>query len=210
MVNINILSERYATPEINRIFSREGKILAERDLWIAVMIAQRELGLNIPAEDIQKFEDAKEKIDLDRIDALESVSKHDVQARKEAYIEVAKAGQHLHKGMTSRDLTDNVEQMQFRDAARIIFGRNVSILRHMLDNALKYENYVLTARTHLQPAQPTLLGRRFSMWAEELLLHLKNFERFIEGYPLRELKEQLELNLTCLLYLKETKVKLLD
>ncbi len=188
MVNPNILSARYATLDINAIFSEEGKILAERDLWLAVMKSQRELGLDIPEDDIQKFEDAKEKIDLKRIREIERVTKHDVKAKIEAYVEVAGTGQYLHRGMTSRDLTDNVEQMQIKNSARIIFDKNISVLRHMLDNAKKYQDYIITARTHHQPAQPTLLGRRFSMWAEELLFHLKSFESFIDNYPLRGIK----------------------
>ncbi len=188
MVNANVLSERYVTSEINEIFSERGKILAERELWLVVMRAQRELGLKIPLEDIEKFERAKEDINFDLIKEIERKTQHDIKAKIEAYVKASGAGQHLHKGMTSRDLSDNVEMMQYRNAARIILGRNVSVLRHMLDNASKYQEHVLTARTHNQPAQPTLLGRRFSMWAEELLLHLGNFESFIDSYPLRGIK----------------------
>ncbi len=183
----NILSARYATPEMNAIFSEKGRIILERNLWIAVMKAQRELGLNISSEDITRFEAAKEKVDLDLIKEIEGRTKHDVKAKIEAFVQAAGAGQHLHRGMTSRDLTDNVEQMQYRDAAKLVFNRNVSILRHMIQNAEKYSDYIL-ARTHNQPAQATLLGRRFSMWAEELMLHLYGFERFIESYPLRGIK----------------------
>jgi len=188
MTNANVLSSRYVGPEINEIFSEKGKAIAERELWIAVMMAQRELGLDIPSEDIEKFERAKLDVNLELIKEIELKTKHDVKAKIEAFVQTAKAGQHVHKGMTSRDLTENVEQMQIRNAAKIIFGRFISVLRHMIDNSMKYKDYVLTARTHNQPAQPTLLGRRFSMWAEELLYHLKNFESFIENYPLRGIK----------------------
>lgn len=188
MANVNVLSERYATPEINDEFSEPGKIRAERKLWIAVMRGQRALGLDIPAEDIEKFERAVEDVDLGLIKEIEKRTKHDVKAKIEAFIKAAGAGQHLHKGMTSRDLTDNVEQMQYRNAAKIILGRNVSVLRHLLDNAQKYDEHVITARTHNQPAQPTLLGRRFSMWAEEMIPHLEAFEAFVDAYPLRGMK----------------------
>jgi len=141
--NPNVLSERYATPETNRIFSEEGKIIAERELWIAVMKAQRELGLKIPSEEIEKYEKAKNSVDFELIKEIESKTKHDVKARIEAFVTAAGAEEHIHKGMTSRDLTDNVEQMQIRDASKILFGRYISILRHMNDRAEEYKGIVL-------------------------------------------------------------------
>ena len=188
MANINVLSQRYAGPEINRIFSDEGRILAERELWIAVMKAQRDLGIGIAAEVIEGYQAAKSDIDMDFIRARELETKHDVKARIEAFVKAAGMPEQIHKGMTSRDLTDNVEQMQFKKASRIILGRYVSVLKHLLDRASEYQDIVLTARTHHQAAQPTLLGRRFAMWAEELMVHLLNFEAFLNAYPLRGIK----------------------
>jgi adenylosuccinate lyase len=187
MANENVLSARYATPEMNYIFSEKGKAIAERGLWIAVMKAQKELGLNIPSEDIEKFEAAKENVNLEDIKSRELITKHDVKAKIESFVNTAGASQQLHRGMTSRDLTDNVEQMQYRDASKLILERNVAVLKHLADNSNKYSNYIL-ARTHNQPAQATLLGRRFSMWGEELMLHLGSFENFVENYPLRGIK----------------------
>ena len=184
MSNINVLSQRYAGPEINTIFSEKGRILAERELWVAVMKAQKELGLPIPNDVIQGYEAALNHIDLDFIKQREIETKHDVKAKIEAFVKASGQDEHIHKGMTSRDLTDNVEQMQFKKASGIILGRYVSVLRHLLDCAVKYGDIVLTARTHHQAAQPTLLGRRFSMWAEELLTHLINFIDFFECVPL--------------------------
>jgi adenylosuccinate lyase len=188
MPNVNVLSQRYAGPEINRIFSEEGRILSERELWIAVMKAQKSLGIEIPGETIEEFEAAKNDIDLEFIKAREIQTKHDVKARIEAFVKAADASEQIHKGMTSRDLTDNVEQMQFKKASQIILDRYVSVLRHLIGRASEYQDIVLTARTHHQAAQPTLLGRRFSMWAEELLVHLLNFEAFLNAYPLRGIK----------------------
>jgi adenylosuccinate lyase len=188
MPNDNILSKRYATPAMNDIFSDRGKALAERELWIAVMKAQRELGVDIPAEEIARYEAAKDSVDLEAIEAIERRTKHDVKAKIEAFVQAAGAAEHIHKGMTSRDLTDNVEQMQIKTAARLIFGKCVSVLRHFIERAHEYRDIVLTARTHHQPAQPTVLGRRFAMWAEELLGHATRFESFLADYPLRGLK----------------------
>ncbi len=188
MSNINVLSQRYAGPEINEIFSEKGRILAERELWIAVMKAQRKLGLSIPDDVIKGYEAAANHIDLDFIKQREIETKHDVKAKIEAFVKASGKDEHIHKGMTSRDLTDNVEQMQVKKASRIILGRYVAVLRHMLNCASKYRDIVLTARTHHQAAQPTLLGRRFSMWAEELLTHITGFENFLNTYPLRGIK----------------------
>lgn len=188
MGNPNILSERYATPEINEIFSTQGKIVAERDFWIAVMKAQRELGVDIPAAVIEKYEAARLDVDEELIASIERKTKHDVKARIEAFIQAADAEEHIHRGMTSRDLTDNVEQMQILRASKVIFGKYVSALRHFLDKAHEYRDVILTGRTHHQPAQATLLGRRMAMWAEELHHHLEIYEAFIENYPLRGVK----------------------
>lgn len=184
----NVLALRYATSRIKEIFSEKGKILLERKLWISIMEMMKKLGIKIPAADIRKFKKAKGKIDLALINEIEKKTRHDIKAKIEAYIIAADAGQHIHKGMTSRDLTDNVEQIQIIRASRIIFGKYVSVLRHLLDKAEKYRVVIITARTHHQPAQPTTLGRRFSMWAEELLFHLENFEFFLANYPWRGIK----------------------
>ncbi len=186
--NLNILSKRYATSEMNRIFSEEYKIVLERDFWIAVMKAQKNAGVKIPDDVIRKYEKAKENIDFKLIEKIEKVTKHDVKARIEAFVKTAGADEHIHKGLTSRDVTDNVEQLQNLAAARLIFGKMVSVLRHFVDKSRQYENIIMTARTHHQPAQPTLLGRRFSMWAEELYIHLVEFESFISGYSFRGVK----------------------
>ncbi len=188
MANLNVLSDRYATPGMNEIFSKKGRILSERELWIAVMHAQRQLGVEIPQEDIEKFEAAKGKIDLDRIKEIEEKTRHDVKAKIQAFVEAAGAGEHIHKGMTSRDLTDNVEQCQIKNAGEIILGKAVSTVWHLMDKAYEYKRIILTARSHHQPAQPTLLGRRFSMWAEELITAITDYETFLNNYPLRGIK----------------------
>jgi adenylosuccinate lyase len=187
-LNPNALSKRYATDEINLIFSDEGKVGYERDLWIVVLSVQKKLGLDVPEEVIDAYTSARNNINLNYINEIELRTKHDVKARIEAFNYAAGGHEYIHLGMTSRDLTDNVEQLQAVKASRIILGKYISVLRHMLDKAKEYRGIGLTARTHHQPAQITLLGRRFSMWAEELYLHLHEFETFIDGYPLRGIK----------------------
>src|SRR3989338_5003092 len=140
ITNNNILSERYVTPEMNDLFSPRGKVLRMRELWIAVMKGQRELGLDIPSEQIERFEKAKTDINLERIREIELQRRHDIKANIEAFVEAAGAGEYLHQGMTARDLTENVEQMQMRDAGRIIFGKYVAVLKNLLDKAEEYKH----------------------------------------------------------------------
>ncbi|MCW4048285.1 MAG: adenylosuccinate lyase [Candidatus Bathyarchaeota archaeon] len=187
-MNPNVLSQRYTTPEMNRIFSEDGKTVYERELWLSVLKAQKKLGLDIPDAAIQSYEKAVTDVDLALIKEIELRTKHDVKAKIEAFNHAAGGVEFVHMGLTSRDLTDNVEQLQFSKAMRLVHGKYVSVLRHLLNKAEEYRDIILTARTHHQAAQPTLLGRRFSMWADELLFHLQEFEGFIEKYPLRGIK----------------------
>ncbi|MFH1179784.1 MAG: adenylosuccinate lyase, partial [Candidatus Bathyarchaeota archaeon] len=187
-MNPNVLSQRYATSEMNQIFSEKGNIRQERLFWISVLKTQRMLGLAIPIEAVHAYEEAVDNIDLGLIEEIERKTKHDVKAKIEAFCQAAGGYEYVHLGLTSRDLTDNVEQIQIKHAMRLVHGKYVSILRHLFDKAEEYRSIELAARTHHQAAQTTLLGRRFSMWAEELLFHLQEFESFIEEYPLRGIK----------------------
>lgn len=187
-MNPNILSQRYATDKMNHIFSEYGKSRLERKLWLSVLKAQRGLGLDVPDNVVYAYEKALENIDLGIIEEIEKRTKHDVKAKIEAYCLAAEGFEYIHLGMTSRDLTDNVEQIQIQRAMKLVLGKYVSVLRHFVEKADEYRGIELTARTHHQAAQPTLLGRRFAMWAEELWVHLVEFEAFIESYPLRGIK----------------------
>jgi adenylosuccinate lyase len=188
MPNVNVLSKRYATKEMNEIFSEKGRILSERELWIAVLKAQQALGVDIPEKAIQAYEEAKDRIDLNLIHEIEERTRHDVKARIEAFNLETDGFQLIHRGLTSRDLTDNVEQIQMIRAARMIFNKYIAILDRFIAKAKQYDDIITTARTHRQAAQPTVLGRRFAMWAEELYSSLIGFETFIESYPLRGMK----------------------
>ncbi len=188
MANINVLSQRYASPEMNHIFSPVNRIIQERCLWLMIMEIQGELGVTVNDRDIQRFRSAVEKVNLDRIQEIETVTRHDVKARLEAFIEEAGGSGPVHLGLTSRDITDNVEQMLIRQAGKLILGRFTAVLQGMLHLAGRYQNLVITGRTHHQPAQPTTLGRRFAQWGEELHFHLLEFENFLNNYPLRGIK----------------------
>lgn len=183
----NVLAERYASEAIRNIWSPRGRIVLERDFWIAVLKAQRDLGLDISAETIAAYEAARNHVDLAAIQQRERVTKHDVKARLETFN--AEAGtQGIHQGLTSRDLTENVEQMQVHQSLRIIREKAVAALIQVGKRANAWSDLVITARTHNVAAQPTTLGKRLAMFGEELLRAVERLDQLVETYPARGLK----------------------
>ena len=183
----NVLAERYASPAIKDIWSTHGRILLERDFWIAVMKAQRDLGVPIPAEAIKDYERVKHLINLGSIRRRESVTLHDVKARIEEFSELA-GRQFIHLGLTSRDLTENVEQLQIYRSLKVVHFKTVAALAALARQAETHRDLMITGRTHNVPAQPTTLGKRLAMFGQELLIALERLENLIERYPVRGLK----------------------
>jgi adenylosuccinate lyase len=183
----DVLAQRYASGPMLAIWSPQGRIVLERELWIAVMKAQRALGVAIPAEAIAAYERVKEHVDLASIEARERALRHDVKARIEEFC--ALAGQeHIHKGMTSRDLTDNVEQLQVRRGLTLLREKAAAALLQLAALAAQHRTTVIVARTHHVPAQPSTLGRRLAMFGEALLLGFERLDATLERYPLRGIK----------------------
>jgi len=183
----NVLAQRYASDGIKKIWSGEGKVILERGLWIAVMKAQKELGLDISAQAIEAYEKVKENVNLQSIDARERITKHDVKARIEEFCALA-GFEHIHKGMTSRDLTENVEQLQIFESLKIIREKTVCALIKLSEKANEYKDLIITARTHNVAAQPTTLGKRTAMFGQELLMGIESLDRIIENYAVRGIK----------------------
>lgn len=183
----NVLATRYASQAMQDVWSAEGRIALERDYWIAVLRAQKELGLDIPGEAIDAYERVKNQIDLESIQAREAVTRHDVKARIEEFCELA-GHEHIHKGLTSRDLTENVEQLQIIRALELIRVKVVAALLKLAARAEEWEDLVITARTHNVPAQPTTFGKRLAMFGEDLLCAARELDRIIDNYPVRGLK----------------------
>lgn len=183
----NILAERYATAPMKAIWSPEGKVKLERELWVAVMKGQKELGLDIPGEAIEAYEKVIDQVNLESIDARERVTRHDVKARIEEFCDLA-GHEQIHKGMTSRDLTENVEQLQVSRSLEVLLVKAGATLKRMAEHAEQSRDLVITARTHNVAAQITTLGKRFSMFGEELLVATKSLEEFRRQYPVRGLK----------------------
>ncbi|MTV27737.1 adenylosuccinate lyase [Nitriliruptoraceae bacterium ZYF776] len=169
------------------IWSPEGKIVLERELWLAVLRAQRDLGIDVPDGVVEDYERHVHDVDLAAIAARERVTRHDVKARIEEFNALA-GHEHVHKGMTSRDLTENVEQLQVRRALLLVRDRCVATLAVLADRAAEHSATVLTGRSHNVPAQATTLGKRFANAGEELLQATHRVEGLLGRYPLRGLK----------------------
>lgn len=183
----NTLADRYASSEMVKLFSPVGRTLLERELWIAVMKTQAELGLPIPQKAIQTYEKVKKDIDLEWIKNREREIRHDQKAKLEAFNKAA-GYEYAHLGMTSRDLSDNVEQMQIKQGLTILRDHTVAVLARMARLALQYNSLVYPERTHLAIAQPSVVGKIFSNFGQELLIAFTRLETLIETYPLRGIK----------------------
>ena len=171
----NVLATRYASPELREIWSPEHKIVLERRLWIAVLRAQRDLGVDVPDGVVESYESVVDKVDLESIAARERVTRHDVKARIEEFSALA-GHEHVHKGMTSRDLTENVEQLQVRQSLALLRDRTVATLARLATLAAEHEATVMAGRSHNVAAQATTLGKRFATVADELLVALQRVE----------------------------------
>ena len=183
----NVLATRYAAPDLAALWSPEHKVVLERQLWIAVMKAQKDLGIAIPDGVIEAHEAVVDQVSLESISARERVTRHDVKARIEEFAALA-GHEHIHKGMTSRDLTENVEQLQVRQSLELIRDRAVAALVRLGRLAAEHEALVMTGRSHNVAAQATTLGKRFATIADEMLVAVARIEELLARYPLRGIK----------------------
>jgi adenylosuccinate lyase len=183
----NVLATRYAGADLAEIWSPEHKIVLERRLWIAVLRAQRDLGIDVPEGVVEAYEDVVDKVDLESIAARERITRHDVKARIEEFAALA-GHEHIHKGMTSRDLTENVEQLQVKQSLTLLRDRAVAALARLARLAAEHETTVMAGRSHNVAAQATTLGKRFATVADEMLVALERVEDLLARYPLRGIK----------------------
>ncbi|MBY0442298.1 MAG: adenylosuccinate lyase [Mycobacteriaceae bacterium] len=183
----NVLATRYASPEMASIWSPAAKVVAERRLWLAVLRAQLELGLALPESVIADYERVVDQVDLTSIAAREQALRHDVKARIEEFNALA-GHEHIHKGMTSRDLTENVEQLQIRQSLELVFAHGVAVVARLAEHAVSYRDVVMAGRSHNVAAQATTLGKRFASAAQETLIALQRLRELIDRYPLRGIK----------------------
>ena len=187
----NVLADRYASEQMRAIWSPINKIIAERKLWIAVLEAQRDLGVDFGGDDpdqvIADYTAVIDQVDLGSIAAREAITRHDVKARIEEFNALA-GHEHIHKGMTSRDLTENVEQMQILDSLKLIRSRTVTVLARLGELAVRYADQPIAGRSHNVAAQVTTLGKRFATAADELLISYARLDDLITRYPARGIK----------------------
>ena len=187
----NVLANRYASDAMCAIWAPEAKVVAERRLWLAVLRAQRDLGVDFggdnPDDVISAYESVIDEVNLDSIAERERVTRHDVKARIEEFNALA-GFEHVHKGMTSRDLTENIEQLQILESLRLVRSRTIATLAQLTRLAVQYRDQAMTGRSHNVAAQITTLGKRFATAADELLIALQRLDELIARYPARGIK----------------------
>ena len=183
----NVLANRYATKEMVTIFDPVNKIIAERKFWITILRLQKESGLSISDSEIASYVKVVEKVDLASIEKRERANRHDVKARIEEFNSLAGI-EKIHIGLTSRDLTENIELIAIKDGLNLVRRRTLETL-FLLDKSItKYEKTYMVGRSHNVAAQVTTLGKRFATCAQELLFSLLSLEELIARLPLRGLK----------------------
>ncbi|NMD55382.1 MULTISPECIES: adenylosuccinate lyase [Tsukamurella] len=183
----DVLANRYASPRMRELWSPEHKIVLERQLWIAVLKAQRDLGIDVPDGAVEAYEKVVDQVDLASIAERERITRHDVKARIEEFSDLAGFEQ-IHKGMTSRDLTENVEQLQVLRSLEYVRDHAVAVAARLAERAAQYSSVVMAGRSHNVAAQATTLGKRFASAANELLVAIARIEDLIGRYPLRGIK----------------------
>ena len=183
----NVLASRYATKEMVEIFNPINKIIEERKFWITVLKLQKNAGLPITDSEIAAYEKVLNQVDLESIDKREMKVRHDVKARIEEFNALAGC-EKIHIGMTSRDLTENIELIQIRKALEITQFKTLQTLFLLNEKIEKYKSTYMVGRSHNVAAQVTTLGKRFASCAEELLFSLDALENLLDRLPFRGLK----------------------
>jgi adenylosuccinate lyase len=184
---MSIVGKRYASSQMQNVWSAETKVLKERELWIAVMRAQVKVGIDISSEVIAAYESVKTKIDLGSIERRETELKHDVKARIEEFNALA-GHQKIHLGLTSRDVTENIEGWQTKTSLDLTLSSSAQLLEELAKKIESYSGLAIVGRTHNVPAQLTTLGRRFASWSEEFLIALENLETLHTNYRVKGIK----------------------
>lgn len=183
----NVLATRYASAEMAELWSARHKVLLERRLWIAVLEAQRDAGVEVPDGALEAYREALGVVDLDSITERERITRHDVKARIEEFCALAGYEQ-IHRAMTSRDLTENVEQCQVKASLGLVAQRIAALIVRIAALASAHRDLVMTARTHNVPAQATTLGKRWATIGTEALVSLERISDLTARYPLRGIR----------------------
>lgn len=185
----NPLLERYASKEMSYIFSPEFKFRTWRSLWVALAKAEKQLGLDITDEQIAELEAKKDDINYDVAWQKEKELRHDVMAHIHAYGEQCpKARPIIHLGATSAFVGDNTELIQVREGMRRLKLLIVNVMRRLAAFAQEYASLPTLGFTHFQPAQPTTVGKRATLWLQDLVLDYEDLARRLDKLPFRGAK----------------------
>ena len=171
------LSERYASKEMQYIFSQDMKFRTWRRLWIALAETEKELGLNITQEQIDELKAHADDINYDVAKAREKEVRHDVMSHVYAYgVQCPKAKGIIHLGATSCYVGDNTDIIVMTEALKLVQKKLVNVIAELSKFADKYKDQPTLAFTHFQPAQPTTVGKRATLWTQEFMMDLKDHE----------------------------------
>ena len=166
------LSQRYASKEMQALFSNDKKFTTWRRLWIALAESEKELGLDITEEQIEELKAHALDINYDVAKAREKEVRHDVMSHVYAYgVQCPKAKGIIHLGATSCYVGDNTDLIIMHEALELVQKKIVNVLEKLEEFALKYKDMPCLAFTHFQPAQPTTVGKRASLWAQDLYMY---------------------------------------
>ena len=179
------LSERYASKEMQYIFSPEKKFRTWRKLWIALAETEKELGLPITDEQIEELKAHAEDINFEEAKAREKLVRHDVMSHVYAYgLQCPKAKGIIHLGATSCYVGDNTDLILMTEALKLVRKKLINVMKELSDFADKYKELPTLAFTHFQPAQPTTVGKRATLWLQELCLDLEDLDHVIGSMKL--------------------------
>lgn len=185
----NPLISRYASREMSRLWSPQSIHSTWRRLWVALAEAERELGLSIGDAQIAELKSAVDSIDFSRAAQFERELRHDVMAHVHAYGEQCPSARGIiHLGATSCYVTDNTDLILFRESLAIVRDRLAGVIDRLADFAARYRDMPCLAYTHLQPAQPTTVGKRAALWCYDLVLDLEEIEHRLETLRFRGAK----------------------
>ena len=190
---VSPLSERYASKEMQYIFSPDMKFRTWRRLWIALAETEKELGLNITQEQIDELKAHAEDINYDVAKERERQVRHDVMSHVYAYgVQCPKAKGIIHLGATSCYVGDNTDIIIMTEALKLVRVKLLNVINELSKFAMKYKDLPTLGFTHFQPAQPTTVGKRASLWLMDLVYDLEDLDHVIANMRLLGSKEQQE------------------
>jgi len=183
------LSERYASRAMLELWSPRTRYGLWRRLWLALAEAEKELGAEIPDEAIAQMRAHLDDIDFDLVAAYERRFRHDVMAHVHAFGDSAPAAKpFIHLGATSAYVTDNADLILMRRGLELLRGRTIAVLQSLAAFAAKWKDEPTLGYTHLQPAQLTTVGKRATLWMQDLVLDLRDLDHRVATLPLRGVK----------------------